>query len=404
MSQTALQPTKTEPETTPGPVNKGKNPAKPPNAPSGEGGSGGLPPPPSGGGGGGDNNPIGGGGGDSGPIGGGGGDDDVTDRLTGINAFLNYLTLNGSRYPSQSEKVALFLGFMQGPIAGKWATRRIEEKVNNMDNEDIPSVEKCWRTLQSLRAQFMQDFGPLDPKGSAQLKIDNLSMTGDLAKLDDYITAFDEWSGATEYNDAALITFFKKGLPKALTERVDTAAAVAGSTFDTLDKYKEVAIRLQNAYLRSKEERAAHKKVTATTTTTTIASVPVQGASTNAVQPANNGQAYTTPLKKLTPEERQHCMDNNLCFKCRLPGHQTFECPTSAPATSTATTTRQFSSNNPFHPAVRSTTTDCNNSSSSAPASSSSSPSSTVPPPDFTALLSRNPEDAIQAFFAQKDF
>ncbi|KAL0578110.1 hypothetical protein V5O48_003889 [Marasmius crinis-equi] len=343
MSQVVLEPTKTEPETTPGPVNKGKNERAA------------------------ETHPL---------LGMATQSEEEEEVATSTlekekgDAFLNYLTLNESRYPSQAEKVALFLRFMQGPIAGKWATRRIEELVNDADDNDIPEGQEHWRTLRSLHARFMQDFGPLDPKVSAQLKIDNLSMTGDLAKLDDYITAFDEWSGATKHNDAALITFFKKGLPNALTERVDTTAA---------------------------EEKASCKKVMATTTTTTTASVPVRGASTNAACPANNRRASTAPLKKLTPEERQHCMDNNLCFKCRLPGHQTFECPMNAPAMSTTTTTCQFSSNNTFRPAIRSTTDHNNNSSASA---SSSSSSSTVPPPDFTSL----PEDAIQAFFTQKDF
>ena len=32
---------------------------------------------------------------------------------------------------------------------------------------------------------------------------------------------------------------------------------------------------------------------------------------------------------KLTPQERQHCMDNSLCLFCRTMGHITKECPKS---------------------------------------------------------------------------
>lgn len=31
-------------------------------------------------------------------------------------------------------------------------------------------------------------------------------------------------------------------------------------------------------------------------------------------------------VKRLTPEEQQRCIDNNLCFKCRRPGHSAAKC------------------------------------------------------------------------------
>ena len=31
--------------------------------------------------------------------------------------------------------------------------------------------------------------------------------------------------------------------------------------------------------------------------------------------------------RKLTPQERQHCMDNSLCLFCRKMGHIAKECP-----------------------------------------------------------------------------
>ena len=31
-------------------------------------------------------------------------------------------------------------------------------------------------------------------------------------------------------------------------------------------------------------------------------------------------------IEKLTPEERQRCFKNNLCFKCRKPGHRSNQC------------------------------------------------------------------------------
>ena len=31
-------------------------------------------------------------------------------------------------------------------------------------------------------------------------------------------------------------------------------------------------------------------------------------------------------IEKLTPKEKQRCFENNLCFKCRKPGHWSNQC------------------------------------------------------------------------------
>jgi hypothetical protein len=38
-------------------------------------------------------------------------------------------------------------------------------------------------------------------------------------------------------------------------------------------------------------------------------------------------QPPSTSLKKLTVEERQRCIEQGLCFRCRQPGHSVANCP-----------------------------------------------------------------------------
>ena len=35
----------------------------------------------------------------------------------------------------------------------------------------------------------------------------------------------------------------------------------------------------------------------------------------------------TIKVSKLTPEERKHCVEKKLCFRCRKPGHLSTACP-----------------------------------------------------------------------------
>jgi hypothetical protein len=48
-------------------------------------------------------------------------------------------------------------------------------------------------------------------------------------------------------------------------------------------------------------------------------------------QPMDLDNANSTPLPKLDDKERQRCIQNNLCFRCRKPGHSRFKCPKAAP-------------------------------------------------------------------------
>ncbi|KAL0562517.1 hypothetical protein V5O48_019570, partial [Marasmius crinis-equi] len=76
-------------------------------------------------------------------------------------------------------------------------------------------------------------------------------MTGDLAELDKYITAFDECADESGFDNIALLYFFKRGLHPKLVDNIS-------GTYPrplTLADYKKRAVEVQNEYLSRRAER-----------------------------------------------------------------------------------------------------------------------------------------------------
>ncbi|KAL0564232.1 hypothetical protein V5O48_017819, partial [Marasmius crinis-equi] len=150
--------------------------------------------------------------------------------------FGRYLRFNASRYETEMERVDLFLSFIEGN-AGDWAVRRSQELEKDYLDSDLPDYKRRWTSLKSIRHRFRQDYGPINPEGTAQTVLDEISMTGDLAEIDKYITEFERHAPLSGYNDVALLHYFKRGLKKGLR----TACAQVYPEPSTLEAYKEVA-------------------------------------------------------------------------------------------------------------------------------------------------------------------
>ena len=59
------------------------------------------------------------------------------------------------------------------------------------------------------------------------VELEKLSMTGSLAKIDDYITEFETLAPLTGINDKGLLQYFRKGLPEALRKRINNVDPLA---------------------------------------------------------------------------------------------------------------------------------------------------------------------------------
>ncbi|KAJ8073704.1 hypothetical protein PM082_011982 [Marasmius tenuissimus] len=304
------------------------------------------------------------------------GDHVKTNRF--VNKFRNYLALNEDRYPTVVDQQALFLSLLGGDIGAAWADRCMEKiygwgsddegsdwgsgDSDHQDNNVDPAGQQTgvasstassrksvkWPTLDSLLKQFKKDFAPLDPKSKAQTAIETITMTGDLADIDKYISKFEQHAAVSKLGEEALLLFFKRGLHPKLVDWVSgTYPRPKG-----LEGYKKQAVELQNEYLSHRAEAACWKDthpgnyVTRSQTTTTSTTTGRVAADAGALKEVNAFKAPGAslpliPLKKLTPEEQQWCVNKGLCFRCQQAGHQGYECPTFPP------TNQSFSSSVP---------------------------------------------------------
>ncbi|KAJ8080872.1 hypothetical protein PM082_017707 [Marasmius tenuissimus] len=140
-----------------------------------------------------------------------------------------------------------------------------------------------WPTLDSLLKQFKKDFAPLDPKGKAQTAIETITMTGDLADINKYISKFEQHAAVSKLGEEALLLFFKRGLHPKLVDWVSgTYPRPKG-----LEGYKKRAVELQNEYLSRRAEAARWKNtrlgnyITCSQTTTTSTTTGVRNAASD---------------------------------------------------------------------------------------------------------------------------
>ena len=272
------------------------------------------------------------------------------DTLAFVRLTENFVRMNPTRYPDDETKCGLFLSLCKGALAIPWADQRLgeigawydkqaESSSTAADDEeddalyvDEDEFEPRKPDFKKLVSDFKKAFAPIDRRGAAQAALETLRMTGDFATIDQLIMEFEKHSIVSGLNDDALLIFFKKGLPRALVDKVSSTYPLPAD----LEEYKTRAVELQNAWLQRRAEDARWNRparVPFRPAVTPAASTPVTvsvrpSPAVNAVHTAPGARSFSSPIPKLTPDEKQRLVNAGACFRwCMLSLQDTWPAP-----------------------------------------------------------------------------
>ena len=225
-----------------------------------------------------------------------------------INNTQLYLLVNKDVYNHNDKKIAFALSFMKEGVAVLWALTETEA----VFVRSPPGFGTWTNFIKKFNDSFILE-------NTKEQAIAWLTTTKVNDKLDilNYISKFKNnaaLSGITDKN--VLINFFSRGIPTQLMRRIYSMDIIP----TTMEKWYQQTLHFKQVWERTNEIAKGRNNPF----------IPFQNNGNN-----NHAQKKRDPnamdvdaiqIEKLTPEERQRCFENNLCFKCRKPGHRSNQC------------------------------------------------------------------------------
>ena len=226
-----------------------------------------------------------------------------------INNTQLYLLVNKDVYDHNDKKIAFTFSFMKEGSARLWALTETKTAFTNN-----PLGFRTW-------ADFLKKFNDsFILENTREQAIAWLSTTKVNDKIDilDYISKFKNnatLSGITDQN--VLINFFSRGIPTQLMRRIYSMDTI----LTTMEKWYQQTLHFKHVWERTNEIAKGWNNP--------FLPFLDNRNNNNHTQKKRDPNAMDVDairIEKLTPEERQRCFDNNLCFKCHKPGHRSNQC------------------------------------------------------------------------------
>jgi Retrotransposon gag protein. len=186
----------------------------------------------------------------------------------------------------------------------------------------------CLLDYSAFCKELQEQFGPLDPTGTAESELENLRMK-DSHRIAKYLVSFNRLATQTGWDSSALRHIFYRGLPDRIKDQMSQVGKPS-----TLLAMKNLAQQIDARYWERKAETSRDNR-TATSVTNSKPSDPKK--STTPAKSSDKPSTSATPKRpdltdklgkdgKLTQAERQRRMDNKLCMFCGGPGHIAANC------------------------------------------------------------------------------
>src|SRR5277367_1109245 len=264
-------------------------------------------------------------------------------KLNNFILLCNLYFRQNSAYSLDSDKVNFALSHLRG-----LALDLFEPTL--LDTEDIPEWLESWPTfLQSLRLYF----GPIDPAGDAEDSLDNRKMREN-QRIVKYDVEFNRLAIRIGWNSTVLRHRYYSGLAERIKDVMGQQAKPS-----TLEDTKKLAYSIDARYWERLRENShsdkphsksdnrsdnksdkkpnnnssySNNKSTSRTNSNSHSHSHSHnnksGKSSNPSSSSSDKPAYSDKLKdgKLTQQERQRRMDNDLCLYCGEPGNKADAC------------------------------------------------------------------------------
>ena len=231
-----------------------------------------------------------------------------------LSSVLFYLEVNDAVYNTNAKKIAFALSYMMKGAAQTWAA--------TFRQRAISGATISMGTFEDFVKEFKTAFEHHDAVGNAISLLAHKRMisrnNGTFEPpLTTYIAGFQNHvtqSGITDHN--VLIGFFSAGIPSGLMKSIYSMETVP----TTIDDWYRKALTFQTHYEQARE--VEQRRPNPAGTYRPFAATPTTTRDPNAME------VDAIKVAKLTKEERERCMKEGLCLRCRKKGHMAKNCPT----------------------------------------------------------------------------
>ena len=207
-----------------------------------------------------------------------------------------YLLVNKDIYNDNDRKIAFALSFMREGPAELWALTETEATFKR----NPPSFGTWNNFLDRFTASFILE--------NTKDQVIVWMMTTKVDKktpLLEYISQFKNSTALSGINNEdVLINFFSRGIPPTLMKRIYGMDTVP----TTIEKWYQQTLRFQHVWEKTNEIAKGRPP-------------PFQYGQQNNVHKKRNPNAMDIDAIQLSEQERNRCFKNNLCYKCKKPGH-----------------------------------------------------------------------------------
>ena len=239
-----------------------------------------------------------------------------------------------SKFEDDSKRVTFALSYLWD-IAQEW----FEPGISGI-TDDYPEWLDSWDLFVE---ELQNNFGPFNESADIEHKLTNLRMK-DSQRISEYLVHFNSLAVHCPWGKAALRYRFYEGLLPQLKDEI----CKGDRKPNTLSELHKKAQNIDARYWEQNQRPATQQKTPSSNTTSNNSSSTAKSTTSSSGNTSQASRSKTRKSKeapktqstkpgltrkldshgKLTQQERQHHIDNNLCLFCGKCRHKVPDCPT----------------------------------------------------------------------------